>query len=303
MKAIQISDWGDPGIMQIKELPTPKVKDDEVLVKVQVCSINPIDLKIRRGDFSDFYPLPLIPGAEFMGTVAHAGQKCNSIEMGTEIFGFTSRLIGCYTDYVIAKENELVPIPKGIDKKNIAAIPLVASTAKKTLEKARLQKEDRVLVHGGAGSVAYYAIQLANQIGAKVLVACRTDQKDQLNGLPINELLFYEDDFYNRVRELDVILDLVGGEIQQQSFPLLKPGGRLISTVMPPNPGLVNQYDVEATMLQIQPEASTLYSIKKMLEEEQLTHLPVSSFSLEDVVAVHQMIEDRKISGKVVLTV
>ncbi|MBP2833105.1 NADP-dependent oxidoreductase [Aquimarina sp. U1-2] len=303
MKAIQIRSWGKAEVMQFVELPTPQINENEILVKVQVCGVNPLDLKIRLGYLSNFYPLPLVPGAEFMGTAVYVGTKAESVEVGDNVFGFTSRLTGCYAEYVIVKSHEVATVPNGIEDMVLATVPLVAFTAKKVLEQIGLQKNERILIHGAAGSVGHYAIQFAKEMDATIFAACRDDQQEQLENLPVDELLFYEDNFLRCIRELDVVLDLVGGEIQEQSFAVLKKGGRLISTVMPPDPVLGENHNVKASMFQVQPDASTLGTIKTMLERQELKLLPVTSFPFNEAVTVHQKIEAKELSGKVALKI
>ncbi len=301
MKAIQIDEWGAPQVLVLKECDLPQVKPGQALVKVAASGVNPLDWKIRGGMLKKNYQLPLIPGAEFSGEIAEVGTAFQTAKVGDPVLGFSRSFTGGYAEYMAVDSEELTLMPTGLSYDIAAGIPLTALTALGTLEKGNINKSGRVFIHGAAGSVGYYACQLAADLGAHVTAACHAFQKEHLPG-SIDEVISYEELNYEKhAQNFDMVLDLVGGELQARSFQLLKKKGRMVSTVMPPNERLAEEYQVDAQMFMVQPSANGLKKIVHMLHDSRLKPLPVRQFQLNEALQVHERKEEGDLEGKVVL--
>lgn len=170
MKAIQIKEYGDEGVLNFSEVPTPKPAANEILVKIKAAAINPVDIKIRNGKGKTFgLHLPLIPGADFAGTVAETGADITKFKKGDEVYG--KILIGCYAEYVTVKEGELSLKPKNTSFEEAASVPMGTLTAWQAIfEGGNLTEGQTILVHGASGGVGSMAVQLAKAKGARVIV-------------------------------------------------------------------------------------------------------------------------------------
>ncbi len=302
MRVVQIHEWGDASRLVYETLAKPEIADNQALVKVRASGVNPLDWKIRNGMFSDHYSLPLVPGAEFSGEIVAKGDLFEPSLLGQQVFGFTQSMTGCYAEYVAVSANEVAPLPEQLDHIIAAGTPLTALTAWGALEAGGMAKGKRILIHGAAGSVGSFAVQFARQAGAHVVAACKKSQ-ETLVFPAVDEIHFYEDFPDAFSRDYDIVLDLVGGAIQQQTFDLLRKGGSLISTVMPPDQKISKECGVTAQMFMVTPEAQKLKSLANMLINGVLQPLTVRRYPLSEARGVHQKQEKGELIGKVVLLV
>lgn len=302
MRAVQINEWGDASKLSYKELDQPRIAPDQALVKITASGVNPLDWKIRNGMFSDHYHLPLVLGAEFSGDIVAKGDLLEASLLGQQVFGFTQSMTGSYAEYAAVSVNEFTVKPEQLDHVIAAGTPLTALAAWGALEAGGMTKGNRILVHGAAGSVGYFAVQLAKQAGAYVVAACKVSQ-EALVFTSADEIHFYEDFPRAFSQDFDIVLDLVGGAIQQQSFHLLRKGGSLISTVMPPDQKVAKEHGVTAQMFMVSPEARTLKNLADRLTNGTVKPLTVHHYPLSEASQVHQQQEEGKLLGKVALVV
>jgi NADPH:quinone reductase-like Zn-dependent oxidoreductase len=243
MKAFVLERYGKQRALQEVDLPTPQLRDDEVLVRVRAAGMNLLDSKIRNGEFKLILPyrLPLILGHDVAGVVVEVGPGVRQFKAGDEVYARTDDFrIGTLAEFVPVKEASLAPKPKGLSMEEAASIPLVGLTAWQALvEKARLQPGQKVFIQAGSGGVGTFAIQLAKHLGATVATTTSTGNVALVKSLGADVVVDYKkQDFEEVLRDYDVVVNSQDGKTLEKSLRVLKPGGKLISISGPPDPEL-----------------------------------------------------------------
>jgi NADPH:quinone reductase-like Zn-dependent oxidoreductase len=241
MKAFIVDRYGKKGGVRIGEMPNPELRDDDVLVQIHAASVNPLDFKIRDGEFKLLLPyrLPLILGNDLAGVVVRVGSRVRRFKPGDEVYARPDQdPIGAFAEFISMNEDAVANKPKELTMEEAASIPLVGLTAWQALiERANLKKGQKVLIHAGSGGVGTFAIQLAKHVGAIVATTTSTANLDWVKRLGADIVIDYrQDDFETILRDYDVVLDTLGGETLKKSLRVLKPGGKLISLSGPPDP-------------------------------------------------------------------
>ncbi|WP_373376326.1 NADP-dependent oxidoreductase [Cupriavidus nantongensis] len=238
MKAIRVTAYGSPDRLPLVEMDDPVPDDNEVLIDVAAASVNPIDWKIVSGAMQAFIPLPLpfTPGVDAAGTVIAVGRNVTSLKPGDEVMGFIG-IVGAFATRAVVEAARLARKPASLTFAQAAAIPAASLTAWQALhEHGVLQAGQSVLIHGAAGGVGSAAVQLAKLAGARVTGTGSAGNRDYVGSLGADAFIDYRaEDFTRRVPRVDLVLDLIGGETQQRSWSVLKPGGTLVSTVARPD--------------------------------------------------------------------
>jgi len=269
MKAIQLPHYGAADQLRYEEIPTPQAGPGQVLVRVRAASVNPIDSKSASGDMRQLMPLtfPWTPGNDFAGTVAAVGAGVTTLKPGQEVYG-NSPAGGAYAEYVVAPAAAVAPKPTTLSFAEAASVPVVALTAWQGLmQGGQLQAGQSVLIHGGAGAVGAYAVQFAHQLGAHVLATAAAEDLDFVRSLGADEVIDYHATRFETVaKNVDVVFDLVGGDTQQRSFAVLKPGGYLVATSQPPSPEEAAQHGVHGVMFGMKPSAEDLARVAQQLD-------------------------------------
>src|SRR5437773_10214123 len=216
------------------------MRDDDVLIEIHAAGVNPLDSKIRDGEFKLLLPyrLPLILGNELAGVVTRVGSRVRRFKPGDEVYARPDKnRIGTFAEFIAVSEDDLAIKPKSLTMGEAASIPLVGLTAWQALiEKAKLKKGQKVLIHAGSGSVGTFAIQLAKHVGATVATTTSTANVDLVKRLGANIVIDYKKDHFEEVlRDCDVVLNSLDGETLKKSVQVLKPGGNLISISGPPD--------------------------------------------------------------------
>ncbi|MGM0549048.1 MAG: NADP-dependent oxidoreductase [Bacillota bacterium] len=310
MKAIVIDQYGDREKLKVREIEKPKPKADEVLIEVHSASVNPIDWKLREGYLKEMFAFdfPIILGWDASGIVKEKGNKVESLKIGDQVFvrpELTNR--GTYAEYTTAKENLVAKIPDNISFKQAAAVPLAGLTAYQCLtDVGNLEKNDKVLIHAGAGGVGSFGIQIAKNLGAYVATTGSTKNVEFLESLGADEVIDYtKADFAEILADYDLVVDTLGGEIQTKSLGILKKGGKLVSIVEEPDPQLVKEKEVEATLHWLIPDGDQLAILADMMEKEKLkaivgSEFPFSEKGLKDA---HKLSESHHARGKIIINV
>lgn len=241
MKAFIIDRYGKKEAGRIGEMPDPEVRDDDVLIRIHAASVNPLDTKIKSGEFKLILPyrLPLILGNDMAGTVVRVGARVRSFKPGDEVYARPDDdRIGTFAEFIAVKESSLALKPPHLGMVEAASLPLVALTAWQTLvETAQLKKGQKVLIHAGSGGVGTIAIQLAKHLGAFVATTTSTANIAWMKALGADVVIDYkQQDFATVLRGYDVVLNSLGSDALTKSLQVLKPGGRLISISGPPTP-------------------------------------------------------------------
>lgn len=241
MKAFIIDGYGKKGGGRIGNLPEPTLRDDDVLVEVHAASINPLDIKIKNGEFKLLLPyqLPLIMGNDLAGVVVRVGSQVTRFKPGDEVYARPDvDRIGAFAEYIAIKEDSLALKPTTLSMTEAASIPLVGLTAWQVLvEKANLRQGQKVLIHAGSGGVGTFAIQLAKHLGATVATTTSTANIDWVKRLGADIVVDYtRDDFEKILSDYDVVLSSLDTRTLTKSVQVLKPGGQLISISGPLDP-------------------------------------------------------------------
>mgnify|MGYP001197155719 CR=1 FL=1 len=309
MKAIVINAYGGRDQLKEYEVPKPLPKDNEVLIKIHATSINPIDWKVREGYLKNRLPFhfPIILGWDAAGVVERVGAKVTRFEVGDRVFtrpATTER--GTYAEYIAVDEAHVAPMPKNATFTEAAAVPLAGLTAWQSLvEFAGVKKGDRVLIHGGAGGVGSFAIQIAKAKGAEVTATGSSQSAEIIKNLGADHFLNYVTDSLSDAGEFDVVLDTIGGKTQEESFEVLKPGGVLVSILQAPDQEKAKAKNVKAGLIWMEPNGKQLEELGKMIEDGRLKPLidTVLPFSEEGLKKAHERSESGHAKGKIVIEV
>jgi NADPH:quinone reductase-like Zn-dependent oxidoreductase len=243
MRAFILDRYGKSERIRLGEMPEPELREADVLVRIHAAGVNPLDSKIRKGEFKLLLPyrFPFILGNEAAGVVIRVGPKVRRFKVGDEVYARPHQdRIGTFADFISMNEGDVAIKPKELTMEEAASIPLVGLTAWQALiERANLQKGQKVLIHAGSGGVGTFAIQLAKHVGATVATTTSTANVDLVKSLGADVVIDYrKDDFAKVLRDYDVVLNSLGKEALEKSLVVLKPGGKLISITGPPDPDL-----------------------------------------------------------------
>ena len=241
MKAFVLDRYVKKGALRPAELPTPELRDDEVLVEVHAAGVNLLDSKIRDGEFKLILPyrLPIVLGHDVAGVVVKVGPRVRQFKPGDEVYARVDDFrIGTFAEWVPVKETSLALKPKGLTMEEAASIPLVALTAWQALvERADLKKGQKVFIQAGSGGVGTFAIQLAKHLGATVATTTSAANAALVKSLGADVVIDYKtQDFEHVLRDYDVVLNSQDGKTLEKSLRVLKRGGKLITISGPPDP-------------------------------------------------------------------
>jgi NADPH:quinone reductase-like Zn-dependent oxidoreductase len=306
MKAIRIHEYGGPEVLALEEVQRPTPGPGELLIRTHAASVNPFDWKVRAGYMKEFLPLtfPATLGWDVSGTVEAVGPGVTRFKPGDDVY---ARLEdgGGYAEYTIAKEDVPASKPKKIDHAHAAAVPVAALTAWQALfGAAQLRARQKVLIHGAAGGVGSFAVQFAKAKGAYVIGTASGRNQAFLRELGVDEAIDYEKTrFEDRVRDVDVVLDTIGGETQERSWKTLKRGGILVSLVAPPMQEQAAKFGVRAVMLGAHPSASDLAEIARLIDTGKVKTVVETILPLTEARRAHEISQSGHARGKIVLLV
>jgi len=240
MKAFILDRYGSADHVRAGEMPDPELREDDVLVQIHAASVNQLDSKIRSGEFKRILPyrLPLILGHDVAGIVVRVGSRVRRFKPGDEVYARPADgRIGAFAEFMAINEADVAIKPRALTMEEAASIPLVGLTAWQALiERANLQRGQRVLIHAGSGGVGTFAIQLAKHVGATVATTTSTANIDLVRRLGADIVIDYKkEDFAEVLRDYDVVLNSLDKVTLEKSLRVLKPGGQLISISGPPD--------------------------------------------------------------------
>jgi NADPH:quinone reductase-like Zn-dependent oxidoreductase len=240
MKAFIVDRYKNNSALRLGEMPEPEVREQDVLVAIHAAGLNPLDAKIRDGEFKLILPyrLPLILGNDVAGVVVRVGSKVRGFKSGDEVYARPNQeRIGTFAEFIAIDEADMALKPRNLTMDDAASIPLAGLTAWQVLiERAKLQKGQKVLIHAGSGGVGTFAIQLAKHIGATVATTTSTANVDLVSSLGADVIIDYKkEDFAKVLNGYDVVLNSLGKDTLEKSLKVLKPGGKLISISGPPD--------------------------------------------------------------------
>ena len=307
MKAVRVHRFGPPEVISLDDLPKPEPGRGEVVVRVKAAGIGPWDALIRSGKSVLPQPLPLILGSDLSGEVDSVGAGVNELQVGDEVFGVTNeRFTGAYTEYAVAKAAMLAPKPKRLNHTHAASVPVVAVTAwQMVFDLAQLSSGQAVLVHGGAGNVGGYAVQLAKRAGAMVIATASVENDSYVRRLGADGVIDYRARrFEERVKGIDAVLDTVGGETLDRSYGVLKRGGIIVSSAVQPSRETAEQHGVRAVFSLVQVTTKRLKTIGEMIDGGTLQSEVGEVLWLDEARKGHEMLEGAPHRrGKIVIKV
>lgn len=308
MRAVRMHEYGDASVLTLEQAPKPVAKEGEVLVRVHAAGVNPVDWKIRKGAFK-VGELPLVLGFDVSGVVEAIGPGVDlerGFAIGDEVYAMLElREGGGYAEYARVAATKLAKKPKSIDHVHAAGIPLAALTAWQALiDTAKLAEGQTVLVHGAAGGVGHFAVQIAKWKDAKVIATASAANHEFLRKLGADVTIDYKTQKFEEIaKDVDVVLDTIGGDTARRSYPIVKKGGFFVSIVgQPPGKELEARGILSAGIL-VKPNGSELKQIAELVDAKRITVEVGESFDLADLAKAHAKSEGGHARGKLVLKV
>ncbi len=305
MKAVFIERFGGPEVLQYGDMPDPVAGPGEIVVDVVAASVNAADWKVRAGEYSQV-TFPLILGRDFSGTVAATGPGVDDLKIGDAVFGvFDAGKEGAYAERVAIKSTIVAKKPATLSHLDAAALALAGLTAIRSLEDTlKLQRGETILIQGGAGGVASFAIQLAKHIGARVITTTSAANLAYVRGLGADEVIDYNaTDFTRVVSNCDAVFDTVGGEVAIKSFEVLRPGGRaafIASGWKAPQP---TRSDVMSLRPNVARGRVPLERIAQLVAAGAVRPPEVKLYRLSQAIEAHRLSEGRHFRGKLIFQV
>ncbi|RUX74657.1 NADP-dependent oxidoreductase [Mesorhizobium sp. M7A.F.Ca.US.006.04.2.1] len=307
MRAAIQNSVGGPDVLVIADQPDPTPEAGEVLVGVKAAGINPVDGAVRAG----YYPLlgepPFILGWDISGTVEALGAGVTGFKIGDEVFGMPRfpKQAAAYAELVAVPADQITLKPKGAGHLEAGALPLAGLTAWQGLVRhGGLKSGQRVLVHAGAGGVGHLAVQIAKARGAYVVATASPGKLDFVRKLGADEVIDYtKGDFTDQVRDIDLVLDPMGGDHAQRSLKVLKRGGVLVSLldVSDDTRAQASARDIRVERMSVVPDREGLLELARLIDANKITVHVAKSFPLDQAGAAHAFLATKPI-GKVVLS-
>ncbi|MFL6678905.1 MAG: NADP-dependent oxidoreductase [Burkholderiaceae bacterium] len=303
MHAVLIRRFGGPEVVEYADLPVPEPGPGELLLKVEAASLNPVDWKIRSGKYPVVKAdqLPYVLGRDVSATVVTSDDA--ELPAGTLVHGLLDPAQGGLAQYTVARAGQLARVPGALDRVAAAAVPLAALTAWQGLfDHGGLAAGQRVLIHAGAGGVGHFAVQFAKARGAHVITTVSTDDVAFARSLGADEVIDHtQERFESRVRDIDLVYDLIGGETQEHSWAVLKKGGTLVSTVAEPAREKAEATGVRALRYTAQPDAKQLREIDALIQSGLVRPLVSRRYAYGEAREALRSLEEGHSTGKLVV--
>lgn len=312
MKAIVLDHYGPPEMLQPAELPQPRPRPGQVLIRVHAAAVNPIDWRVRSGSLRFVLPakLPLVPGYDVSGEVAECGRGVEAFRPGAEVFAFLDRISGSgYAEFAVASESVVAPKPRNCTHEEAAAVPLAATTVLQALVNlGRIAPGNEVLINGASGGVGTFAVQIAKALGATVAGVCGPHNVELVAKLGADRVIDYSrDDFTRQSARYDIVLDAVAKSSYPACRRLLRPGGRFITTLPWPKHYFWQALSVlggrRCRVILARPNGGDLRRIAELIESGRLRPVIDRVLPLEEAAEAHRLSESGRVRGKLVLRV
>ncbi|MEO5975648.1 MAG: NADP-dependent oxidoreductase [Chryseolinea sp.] len=305
MKAIQYTAFGGSEVIRLVETAKPDFAEDEVLIKAAAVTVNPADIKFRSGILQSRMPiqLPFIPGLDVAGVVEAVGSKVSRIKVGDKVYG--GKFGGTYAQFVVLKEESTGIIPSNVTLNEAASLVVSLVTAYSFLiENAAVKPGMKLFIQGIAGGTGAVILQMAKALGLYVIGTASANGIELAKSLGADKVINYRtEDFATMVSDVDLVIDMVGGDVQAKLFGVLKKGGKLLSAVQPPLQELAQQYGVEATFVSSAYSYQKLDYGKSMVEQGIIKPKIVRTLKLPHAARAQDIVSAGGIDGKVVLEI
>jgi len=306
MKAAFIEKHGGPDVLVYGELPDPVAGFGEVVVEIHAASVNAADWKVRANEYGSTLEFPYILGRDFSGVVLAVGDAVDDLKIGDAVFGVCDvGQEGAYAEKIAVKSAIIAKKHDAISHIEAAALALIGLTALVTVEDTlKLQPGETILIQGGAGGVAGFAIQLAKHIGARVITTASLENHNYLQGLGADEIIDYNSqDFTQAVSNCDAVFDTVGGDVAQQSFAVLRSGGRAAFIASGATAPEAPRGDVHSLRPKVGRDRAHLERIIDLVETGSVNIPEITLYPLSEAAAAHRVSEARHLRGKLVFNI
>lgn len=308
MKAVRIHSYGPSDRLLLEDVPKPQPGANEFLVRIEDAGVNPIDWKIREGLMKEAMPtdFPMTIGQDFSGVVVKAPEAAMDapvpIGVGDEVFGFAK---GSYAEFASVSMFDLSLKPRSIDFATAASIPTAGLTAWQIIvDEAKVSPGHRVLIQGGAGGVGSFATQLAKWKGAEVFATASGTDLPYLRQIGVDRGIDYRsEDFENVVGQVDVVIDLVGGQVLERSYGVVKTGGLLISTVSGVNESKLGDSGARGAFFMMKHDAQKLGDLAKLIDQGVIKPRLAEVLPLADARDAQDRLRAGQSHGKIVLRI
>jgi NADPH:quinone reductase-like Zn-dependent oxidoreductase len=303
MKAAYIERHGGPDVLKYGDMPDPVAGAGQVVVDITAASVNGADWKVRDGKSGQLAHFPYILGRDFSGVVSAVGEGVTDLRVGDEVFAVCDTgQEGAYAEKIAIKAAIVAKKTSVLSHVDAAALALAGLTAICTVEDTlKLKRGETILIQGGAGGVAAFAIQLAKHLGARVITTTSAANHDYVRSLGADEIIDYnKTDFTKVVKDCDAVFDTVGGEVAQRSFAVLKPGGRAAFIASGPKAPQPERTDVTALRPAVPRDRPHLERIVELVKVGAVRPPEVKQYKLSDAVAAHEVSQSRHFRGKLV---
>ena len=309
MRAVSYANYGDVEVLDLAASAVPAIADNEVLIRVRAASLNPFDWKLRNGMLRSVFDLefPITPGRDGCGEIVELGKNVQELpfEQGQLVSFISSRLRnGSLAEYVAVSGRDYVaPVAGNLTLQESAALPLVGLSAWNALvDTAQIQAGMRVLIHGGSGVVGSVAIQIAHHFGAEVFATGSSANAERVKSLGAESIAYDRVDFTEAVADCDVVFDTVGGKVHEESYKVLKQGGRIVYLQAKPFADLSDDYGVADLQVNVLGHTANLRKVIDLAAQGVIKPVIGHSLSLGDFKKAFQLGESGKAGGKIVLT-
>ncbi|MBK8397740.1 MAG: NADP-dependent oxidoreductase [Leptospiraceae bacterium] len=334
MKASLIRKYGGNEVIEyVEDFPKPVIDNDEVLIEMRAASVNPIDWKVMKGDVKIMmdYKMPHILGNDGAGVVTQIGVNVNKFKVGDEVYfrPGKKKITGTFAEFCVVNHEEAALKPKNLSFEEAAGIPLVGLTSWQALfDLGNLQKGQKVLIHAGSGGVGNIAIQLAKNAGAEVATTTSTTNIELVKSLGADVIIDYKkENFWELLKDYDLVFDTMGGKSREDSYKVLKPGGILISISGIPTPdyadkfglnpfiktlfyllniknsSLAKKHKVNYKYLFMNASGEQLSKITKLIEDNKVKPLVDKVFPLKDVKEAFSYQQTGRVKGKIIIQI
>jgi 2-desacetyl-2-hydroxyethyl bacteriochlorophyllide A dehydrogenase len=306
MKAAVAHEYGEPEVLKYEDAPRPEPKENELLVRVIACGVNPADPLVISGRMAKEFGthLPLIPGYDVAGVVEKTGTKVTKFKKGDAVYGY-ALFGGGWAEYAVLAENEAAIKPTNATFTDAAAVPMGALTAWQSLVgAAKLSAGQTVLIHGGSGGVGSFAVQIAKARGAKVIATASTANQEVLKQLGADVVIDYtKTKFEDVAKDVDVVFDTVGRDTLARSYAVVKKGGIVTTIVSRPDQAQLDKYGIRGTSVWSHPDGNELAEITQLIEAGKIKPVISQVLPLSDAVKASKQAETHHTRGKIVLKV
>ncbi len=304
MKAVQLTGFGGPEVVRIGDAPVPTAGPGQLLVRAAAAGVNPVDWKIREGYMKDFFPFvfPCTLGNEMAGTVEALGEGVEGFAVGDAVFGSTGPT-GSWAELVAIDAASVAKKPASLSMAEAAALPVAVVTTAAALSAGEVGKGTRILIHAAAGGVGTIALQMARLKGAEVTALTSPQNMDFIRGLGAQHVVDRTSDYDKKIGDFDVVLDAYGPEAQTRSWPLLRPGGILVTLTAPPDQEAATAHGVRATMVFGGANGAALKEAAGYAESGDLKVSIARTYAIDQAVEAMAEVQGGQVRGKVVLTI